>query len=624
MTLDAGFKRKDLVAKRKVRTAAGAKKFHAPIGTPITRAMRVAARLERKGGLNDGAKGRIDQRVRAIDRNPRSPYTVDTHNMLRSQGFSEAEIARADIKHRKFPPAGLPDAPKSPFNQPKDTSLPTRELPGKHVRKPVIPAEEIDRIQHQPGKPVKVKNGEEAVAELMKGNKVELPTELDVSIMLDGLRAEVQKAKDAGKDAPVINLCNVTVKGSSLFCVNSKGIPRVQMPQLSGVPTPGSKADKLSKDDKGEVSLNDLFEKHLVSKGVKVTKADIPATSLKASQNELNGGKVAGITGAIEAGKYKEVRLFVSRDNYVVDGHHRWAATIGADLRDGVDDKTTIPVNQIDMGILDILIESNKFAAEWGIPQASVAKMLKKRREEILKRGFPNPDSRGSKNPLKDGNGHTEAWYLTHPNKMSSPKDILGHHGHHPHGPSIYWPALYEHLRAKGMTKAKAAAISNSAWKKKKVGLPTNTPTSVRGVVKDDHEIGEGRIIKIEEDQQTVFGWAYVTHDQLGELNVDKSGEFVDDPEELEKAAYNFVLKERTGDADHTNVVKSTMVESMVFTPEKIEALGLKPGDLPVGWWTGWKIHDADLWQGVKKGYYTSFSIYGRSLKKVVDSDEGR
>jgi hypothetical protein len=69
-------------------------------------------------------------------------------------------------------------------------------------------------------------------------------------------------------------------------------------------------------------------------------------------------------------------------------------------------------------------------------------------------------------------------------NPKSTPKEIVGRHGHRPHGKSILWPALYEHLRRKGYSKEKAARISNAAWKKKRMGLPTNAPTSVRGIAK--------------------------------------------------------------------------------------------------------------------------------------------
>jgi len=45
------------------------------------------------------------------------------------------------------------------------------------------------------------------------------------------------------------------------------------------------------------------------------------------------------------------------------------------------------------------------------------------------------------------------------------------------HGKSIKLPRVYEALRRKGYTKAKAAAISNGLWRRKR-GLP---PKSARG-----------------------------------------------------------------------------------------------------------------------------------------------
>lgn len=66
------------------------------------------------------------------------------------------------------------------------------------------------------------------------------------------------------------------------------------------------------------------------------------------------------------------------------------------------------------------------------------------------------------------------------PNPKSSIKEIVGSHGHRPHGPSILWPAMYEHLRAKGMTKRKAAMISNGKWNRKH-GRPSKKP-SVRSI----------------------------------------------------------------------------------------------------------------------------------------------
>lgn len=69
------------------------------------------------------------------------------------------------------------------------------------------------------------------------------------------------------------------------------------------------------------------------------------------------------------------------------------------------------------------------------------------------------------------------------PSPKSTPKEIVGKHGHRPHGTSILWPALYEHLKAKGMTKSKAAQISNGLWRKKR-GLPPKSVKGTKGKVK--------------------------------------------------------------------------------------------------------------------------------------------
>lgn len=131
-----------------------------------------------------------------------------------------------------------------------------------------------------------------------------------------------------------------------------------------------------------------------------------------------------------------------------------------------------------------------------------------------------------------------------------------------------------------------------------------------------------GRISKIDKEHRNVFGWAYVTHDKDGNVVVDKSGEFVDEYEEIERAAYQFVVKHRAGDMDHTNQKTSEMIESMVFTPEKIEKMGLPKGVLPTGWWVGFHIEDDSLWDSVKKGERLAFSIHGKGTRKQVPDDE--
>lgn len=142
--------------------------------------------------------------------------------------------------------------------------------------------------------------------------------------------------------------------------------------------------------------------------------------------------------------------------------------------------------------------------------------------------------------------------------------------------------------------------------------------------VEKSEEAFRGRVVKMNPDRQQVFGWAYVTHDEQGEIVVDRSGEFIEDVEVLEKAAYDFVTSSRKGGADHAReadevIVKSTMIESIVFTPEKIKEMGIPSGTIPQGaWWVGFQIHDQDIWKSYRDGRRTSFSIHGRGIKKKV------
>jgi len=217
-----------------------------------------------------------------------------------------------------------------------------------------------------------------AAKALAEGRKVRLTSTKQVSTLLAKLREIVADAKAKGKDAPNYNLCSVSVKGTNLFCAENKGLARVQMPQLSGKPLPGSKGDKLPKDKDGGIDLTGKFREHLEKAlGVKVSDEDEKASYLKATQNELNGVKVAGMSGALESGTLPDARLFVSKDNYVVDGHHRWAANVGADASDGKLGDLTMKVARVDMDIITLLYESNKFAKDWGLPQMSAANVKK-------------------------------------------------------------------------------------------------------------------------------------------------------------------------------------------------------------------------------------------------------
>lgn len=141
----------------------------------------------------------------------------------------------------------------------------------------------------------------------------------------------------------------------------------------------------------------------------------------------------------------------------------------------------------------------------------------------------------------------------------------------------------------------------------------------------EETTVASGDVVKADSERQIVYGWAYTTHDKNGVLVIDKSGEFIDDPQELEDAAHKYVVKSRKGGADHARTGKNEvvqvgeLVESMVFTKEKQEAMGIPPGVLPqCAWWVGIHVTDSAVWKRYKDKELTSFSIAGRAVRKEV------
>lgn len=143
------------------------------------------------------------------------------------------------------------------------------------------------------------------------------------------------------------------------------------------------------------------------------------------------------------------------------------------------------------------------------------------------------------------------------------------------------------------------------------------------------------KIAKIDDSQSLVFGYANVsiskcTHQGTGSLITDLQQDIVP-PEELEKAAYEFVLNFREADEMHAGDAIGHLVESMVFTPDKLEKLATDPTTnlidqealtvlkriLPARWWVGFKLSPSS-YQAVKSGRYKMFSIAGDADRVTV------
>ncbi|MGV8972199.1 MAG: zeta toxin family protein [Rhodoglobus sp.] len=299
-------------------------------------------------------------------------------------------------------PADIGDAPDAP-NAPDVPPAVTEALKGiKSAGRPIPPAAGTKEDPIDVGGDLHA-----AILHLSEGKHVRLNQPDEVSSMLDILAVMVDDAKAKGDKAPNINLCNVTVPDTNLFCTESKGIPRLKMPQLSGTPDAGSPGAALMKPGKTEVDLTPQFAAALEAAGISATPKTVKASHLRASQAELDGPKVAGMTRAMEAGKVPEGAIYVTRDGYIIDGHHRWASKVAIDVRDGKVGDVDMPVIELDMEIGEALDYANAFAASMGIHPKGLGAASEGKAPDAPKVGdmgqpLPDaPDARAAKQAAK-------------------------------------------------------------------------------------------------------------------------------------------------------------------------------------------------------------------------------
>lgn len=120
---------------------------------------------------------------------------------------------------------------------------------------------------------------------------------------------------------------------------------------------------------------------------------------------------------------------------------------------------------------------------------------------------------------------------------------------------------------------------------------------------------------KADADRRLIFGWASVSTKD-GKHIVDKQGDIIP-VEELEKAAYEFVLFSRDQGDMHDEMQVGKLVESVVYTAEKQKALGIDLGQ--EGWWVGFYVNSDKVWAAIKRGERPEFSIGGAAVPVDLD-----
>ena len=147
-----------------------------------------------------------------------------------------------------------------------------------------------------------------------------------------------------------------------------------------------------------------------------------------------------------------------------------------------------------------------------------------------------------------------------------------------------------------------------------------SSPTTVETTVPQRQDGDSFSVFKTDDDKRLVFGWASISITVDGEQLEDRQKDIID-PEDLEEAAYEYVLNFRDTGEEHISTMrkKGKLVESCVFTAEKQKAIGIPEGILPIGWWIGFKIEDDAAWEKVKNGTYKMFSIEGKANRVPVE-----
>lgn len=203
----------------------------------------------------------------------------------------------------------------------------------------------------------------------------------DLPALLLSLKILGDYAQSKAQTLPFHNLCTFASRRHRSFCQYNKGISRIDMPQIEGQPKPGSKAERmitlgiLIPAKNGNVDLKDQFIIAMDKKFGPAQYETVDASTLKSTQNEINGCYVACMWWTLKQNPTQEqlrAPLFVSKDNYILDGHHRWAALDALEYGAQEIKPVMMRVIRINTDIDTLLKEALQFVQEYGIKAQSI------------------------------------------------------------------------------------------------------------------------------------------------------------------------------------------------------------------------------------------------------------
>jgi hypothetical protein len=212
-----------------------------------------------------------------------------------------------------------------------------------------------DATETQPRKP----QGEQEVTDpdapkpkLKPGRKPDASGSLEerAEKLANGERVQVSK-KEAKKMMKIMakrednpDLTNMHIEDTQLYDEDNLGIPRNKMPQVPS-------------DTKA------VFISEMEKRGVRVQRGVADPAKLHPIQEEMSASKVGLIMKKLRKKGMKTDdggRIVISKDNFVIDGHHRWAAAAMLSFEDS---SIKLPVIRVDMNhkdLIDVTLAWNK------------------------------------------------------------------------------------------------------------------------------------------------------------------------------------------------------------------------------------------------------------------------
>ena len=97
------------------------------------------------------------------------------------------------------------------------------------------------------------------------------------------------------------------------------------------------------------------FIKWLKAQGVRVSRAVVPAANLNATQKEINNSKVQQLADNPANLEHLRKPVVVSKDDYLMDGHHRWLALLTQDP------DAMMPIVRVNLKIRDLLALADSY-----------------------------------------------------------------------------------------------------------------------------------------------------------------------------------------------------------------------------------------------------------------------